>query len=237
MTIKKMLRNIRSVFTFWTAEQTLAHLESIRTFELNLVLKLLPRDGKILEIGAGTGWQAQALENRGYVVSAIDLASSNYAKDRMWPITEYDGKIIPFVDHTFDIIFSSNTLVMIPGVVEFQKEIMRVLKPGGFVLHALPSSSWRFWSNITYFLKRWRIPVQGAHARNAILEIFYFSRGWWIRLFRRTGWIVVGSSSNCLFYTGASIMDSRLGMSARNKLSHILGGSCNFFILRKKEQA
>ena len=132
MTKKKMLQNIRSVFTFWTAEQTLAHLESIRTFELNLVLKLLPPDGKILEIGAGTGWQAQALENRGYVVSAIDLVSSNYTKHRIWPVTEYDGKIIPFVDNTFDIIFSSNTLVMIPGVFELQKEIMRVLKPGGF---------------------------------------------------------------------------------------------------------
>ncbi len=52
MTKKKVLRNIRSVFTFWTAEQTLAHLESIRTFELKLVLKLLPPGGKILEIGA-----------------------------------------------------------------------------------------------------------------------------------------------------------------------------------------
>ena len=81
--LKKVLRKIRSVSTFWIAEETLQHLEAIRTYELGIVLDMLPPRGRVLEIGGGTGWQARALENRGYDVSAIDIASSNYRANRV----------------------------------------------------------------------------------------------------------------------------------------------------------
>ena len=235
LALKKVFRKIRSVGTFWIAEQTLEHLEAIRTYELGIVLDMLPPRGRVLEIGAGTGWQARALENRGYDVSAIDLTSSNYWSNRVWPVTGYDGKNIPFEDNTFDIIFSSNALAHIPHIYEFQKEIHRVLKPDGVVLHVLPSSSWRFWTNITYPLKYWTTSgTLGEHAGNSLTEIHYFSRRWWTRLFLETGWTVVAQDSNRLFYTGASIMDSRLTISTRSKLSRVLGSSCNIFVARKR---
>ncbi len=177
LTLKKVFRKIRSAGTFWIAEEALEYLEAIRTYEINFVLDMLPPRGRVLEIGAGTGWQARVLENRGYDVSAIDLASSNYRANRVWPVTEYDGKSIPFADNTFDIIFSSNTLEHIPNIYEFQKEIHRVLRLDGIVLHVLPSSSWRLWTNITHLLKCWTIPTtHGEHAGNSLTEIYYFSR-------------------------------------------------------------
>jgi len=234
LALKKMLLKMRSIGTFWIAELTLEHLEAIRTSELGILLDMLPPSGRVLEIGAGTGWQARVLENRGYNVSAIDLASSTYRANRVWPVTEYDGKNIPFEDNVFDIIFSSNTLEHIPHIHEFQKEIHRVLKPDGIVLHVLPSSSWRLWTSITQLLKCWTVPkAHGEHAGNALTEIHYFSRRWWVRLFRETGWTVMAQGSNRLFYTGHSIMDSRLNMSIRRKLSHVLGSSCNIFVARK----
>ena len=234
MKVMKVLRKIRSVGTFWASERTLEHLKAIRTHELGIVLDMLPLTGRVLEIGAGTGWQARSLENHGYNVSAIDLTSSEYRVNRVWPVTEYDGKNIPFEDNTFDIVFSSNVLEHIPHIYEFQKEIHRVLKPNGVALHVLPSSSWRFWTNITYPLRSWTIPkAHGEHAGNSLTEIHYFSRRWWARLFRETGWIVVAQDSNKLFYTGSSIMDSRLSISIRRKLSRALGNSCNIFVVRK----
>ena len=225
----------RKVCTFWVAELTLAQFEAIRAYELTVVLNLLPKKGRILEIGAGTGWQAEALHKHGYDVSAIDLTSSNYKDNRICEITEYDGKTIPFENNSFDVVFSSNTLEHIPHVEEFQKEIQRVLKPNGIALHVVPSSSWRFWTNITEFLKSWTISkAHGEHAPNSFKEIYYFSRKWWSQLFRKTGWSIVAKKSNRLFYTGCLIMDSRLNVSARHKLSFILGGSCNIFILRKE---
>lgn len=235
--LKKVLRKIRSVSTFWIAEQTLQHLEAIRTYELGIVLDMLPPRGRVLEIGGGTGWQARALENRGYDVSAIDIASSNYRANRVWSVTEYDGKNIPFDDNTFSIIFSSNTLEHIPYISEFQKEIHRVLKPNGVAIHVLPSSSWRLWTNITHLLKWWTIPTaHGESAKNSVTEIYYFSRWWWVRLFRETGWKIVAQDSNRLFYTGYSIMDSHLNISMRNKLSYVLGSSCNIFVLSSSDE-
>jgi SAM-dependent methyltransferase len=224
----------RKTWTFWVAKRTLPHLEAIRAYELDVIFKMLPAKGKFLEIGAGAGWQAQTMQNHGYEVSGIDLASSNYKADRVWPVIEYDGKNIPFADNTFDIVFSSNTLEHIPHIYDFQKEILRVLKPDGIALHILPSGSWRFWTNIAEFLDYRRPIVHGELAKGPFSEIFYFRRGWWTKLFTKTGWKVIRKRSNRLFYSGNSLMDSRLGIKTRNVLSIFLGGSCNIFVLRKK---
>ena len=225
---KKRLQKIRSVVTFWIKDPTLKHLKAIRLHEIETVIKMLPHKGRVLEIGAGTGWQAQVLKNYGYDVNAIDVTSNNC----MFPVTMYDGVNIPFEDNTFDIIFSSNTLEHIPHVYDFQKEIHRVLKTDGIVLHMLPSSSWRLWTNVTHFLKYWTIPTtHGVQAKNSLIEIYYFSRRWWIKLFTNTGWRIFSQDSNRLFYTGHLILDSRLNLNTRSKLSYILGSSCNIFIM------
>ncbi|MDA8560536.1 class I SAM-dependent methyltransferase [Nitrospinae bacterium] len=233
--LKETLKKIRSFCTFYVAEQTPDFVKAIRLYELDVVSSMLPPEGRLLEIGAGTGWQAEALEKRGYNVSAIDLPSSDYRENRIWPVVDYDGQKIPFDDNTFDIVFSSNALEHIPHIYEFQNEIHRVLKLDGCVLHVIPSSSWRFWSSITHLLKFWTVPtVHGEHAGNFLTEIYYFSCRWWAQLFRETGWIVVAQKSNKLFYTGSLITESRLSISMRNKLSRNLGGSCNIFVLTKK---
>lgn len=134
----------------------LKYLESIRISELEFVLteirKEKPGCNTILEIGAGTGWQSKRLTESGYSVEAIDIDSSNYSQDKVWPITNYDGEHIPFPDEYFDVVFSSNVLEHIPHVFDFQKEIRRVLKPDGVSIHLVPSGSWRFWTNIGHYL-------------------------------------------------------------------------------------
>lgn len=234
--LKKLLKKIHSIGTFWVAKRTLEHLEAIRTHELALVIDLFPPRGSVLEIGGGTGWQSKALSERGYDVQAIDLPDSTYCEHRVWPIKEYDGRIIPYDDRTFDIVYSSNVLEHVPHVREFQKEIHRVLKPKGCVVHVLPSSSWRLWTNVTTLLKTWRMPtIHGEHARNAFTEMYYFSRRRWSRLFRESGWVIALQAPNRLFYTGESMMDSRLSVRFRRKLSFVLGSSCNVFVLKASD--
>jgi 2-polyprenyl-3-methyl-5-hydroxy-6-metoxy-1,4-benzoquinol methylase len=233
--IKVFIKKIRSACTSWMSERTLEHLESIRKYELEKTVKLLPPKGKILEIGAGTGWQAKSLQDMGYDVNAIDIAGSEYSMARVWPVVEYDGKKIPYGDHVFDIVFSSNVLEHVHDIYDFQYEIRRVLKKDGVAVHVLPSGSWRFWTNITHCLEVWTVPdVHGEHAGNALSEIYYFSRMHWIRLFRKTGWEVVSRSANRLFYTGRSIMDDRLSINTRIGMSRVLGSSCNIFVLRNR---
>jgi 2-polyprenyl-3-methyl-5-hydroxy-6-metoxy-1,4-benzoquinol methylase len=232
--LKEVFKKIRSICTFYVAKENPDFVKAIRLYELDVTLNLLPKDGRLLEIGAGTGWQARALESHGYNVSAIDLPSSSYRDSRIWPVTDYAGTKIPFEDNTFNIVFSSNALEHIPHIYEFQKEIHRVLKPDGLVIHILPSSSWRLWTNITCLLKNWMPPnSHGEHAGNSISEIYYFSRRWWSRLFLGTGWTIMNQKSNKLFYTGNLLMGSRLSLNMRSKLSRVLGGACNIFVLRK----
>jgi ubiquinone/menaquinone biosynthesis C-methylase UbiE len=133
----------------------LSYLETLRLSELERVLTEIksekPKGGIILEIGAGTGWQAKKITENGYHVKAIDIADSAYSIHRIWPIINYDGNYIPFPCNYFDVVFSSNVLEHIPHVVEFQNEIKRVLKPDGIVVHVLPSASWRFWTNVAHY--------------------------------------------------------------------------------------
>jgi len=123
--------------------------------ELDLVLSEIKREkpggNKILEIGAGSGWQAKKLNDSGYSVEAIDVESSNYSEHKVWPIKIYDGEHIPFPDDYFDIIFSSNVLENIHNVLTFQHEMKRTLKAGGIAIHVVPSGTWRFWTNISHY--------------------------------------------------------------------------------------
>jgi len=230
---KNQLKRVRSTLTWWVAKQTSTHLENIRKYELEAVIDLFPEGAKVLEVGAGSGWQAAVLQSKGFDVSAIDLADSAYKEFQSYPVVDYDGKKIPFDDGVFDVVFSSNVLEHIPHVREFQAEIHRVLKPqGGRAVHLLPSSSWRFWSSVTHVLRRLTVPKpHGEHAGDFLSEMYYFSRRWWAEVFRGTGWELLLTRSNGLFYTGASIMDSRISIRNRHRLSRILGGACNVFVL------
>jgi SAM-dependent methyltransferase len=127
----------------------LEYLQEIREYELALVRTFLPKSARILEIGAGTGQQAQLLASYGYDVVALDMADSNYAGSRIFPVADYDGKNIPFPDANFDVVFSSNVLEHIDDLGPLLRECNRVLKPDGIHVHAMPTPAWRFWTNMT----------------------------------------------------------------------------------------
>jgi SAM-dependent methyltransferase len=131
----------------------------LRLAEVEDSIRLLDQYGKklgdLLEIGAGTGWQAKALSRAGFHVEAIDLpadsAISGHAKSREWSITDYDGVHIPFGDDEFDIIYSSNVLEHVTELDALMGEMKRVLRPGGIALHLLPNPQWRLISLLSYY--------------------------------------------------------------------------------------
>lgn len=238
------------------------HLQRLRGHELALLLPLLPPRAKILEIGAGMGWQAKALAERGFEVAAIDLPMK---LARVWPVQEYDGARIPFADHSFDVIFSSNVLEHIPHVVAFQAELQRVLKLEGFALHILPSGLWRWWTSLAYYPHLLRralqifsskqgaatyeasepqparknllpalLPPRHGEIGNFMSESYWFSRARWRRLFEEAGWRVESDERSRLFYTGYALLGMEMGLSVRRGLSYVLGSACHVFCLRQK---
>ena len=138
-------------------ESQVEYLKLIRLYELERVLKIIAKEKgkgdkiKILEIGAGAGWQTKKMFECGYSIEAIDIAESNYLEQRVWEVKNYDGRNIPFTDYSFDVVFSSSVLEHIVNLQEFQKEIKRVLKDDGIAIHIVPGTAWRFWTNISHY--------------------------------------------------------------------------------------
>lgn len=127
----------------------ISYLNLLRRSEMEDVLPLLPVGGRVLEFGSGTGEQARFLSERGFDVVALDLATSNYAHERIFPVTDYDGSHIPLEDQSIDAIFSSNVLEHVENLEQISAEFLRILKPRGIAVHVLPTAGWRFWSFAT----------------------------------------------------------------------------------------
>ena len=132
---------------------SLDHLEAIRVAEIDEVVPFLTPGARILEIGAGTGRQAFELQRRGFAVTAIEIADSNYAGHRVFPIKDYDGQTIPLADASFDIVFSSNVLEHIADLSRIHAEIRRVLAPEGYCIHVVPTHTWRLWTTLVSYLE------------------------------------------------------------------------------------
>ncbi len=216
------------------------HLKNIRLYEISLVLKYLPPGSKILEIGAGKGWQAKYLAEHQFDVFAIDIHHSDDSVE--FDVKRFDGKHIPFPDSYFDVVYSSNVLEHIPEIFTFIEEIKRVLKPNGLMIHLLPTSSWRFWTILTdylvalknpFYLLKYPLPIRhGAHG-DAISELWLFSHYRWKALFKKSGLSLLNFFKTRLFYTGPLIFNSSLNLDSRKILSYFLGSSCRGYILKK----
>src|SRR6266566_6847990 len=192
--LKRMLKKVVCpILGPWVLPRTLEHLQRIREDEIQTAIGLLPPKGKLLELGAGTGWQAKKLAEHGFEVSAVEVipeteeTHKKYRENQVYPIIDYDGHHLPFDNETFDIVFSSSVLEHIPHDRAFQKEIHRVLKQNGKGLHILPSTTWRFFSTVTYFIRclsrsdgsgiEW--PCRHGERGSLITEHYHFSRVAW----------------------------------------------------------
>jgi len=139
-----------------------AWLGEVRSLELARLREHLPSSGRVLDFGAGSGQQALRLQELGLEVHAVDLESSQYLKQRVFDVRNYDGQALPFPDAHFDMVMSSNVLEHVSNLPATLRELARVLKPGGTMLHVLPSSSWRLWSTLAEFVAAPRAALLGA---------------------------------------------------------------------------
>jgi SAM-dependent methyltransferase len=128
-------------------------LHVIRECEYQRVVAYLPKGAAVLEIGGGTGYQALRLQQDGFHVKSIDLAQSTYSENLEFPVQAYDGRHIPFEDGSFDVVFSSNVLEHVPDLAQMHRESLRVLRPGGFCLHVMPTGAWRLWTNVAHYFE------------------------------------------------------------------------------------
>jgi SAM-dependent methyltransferase len=95
-----------------------------------------PRGSRILELGAGGGFVAAALQSRGFTrLTLSDFTATALAElAARVPaalLAGADAAALPFRDGVFDIVVSSDLIEHIPEVEAHLAEVARVLVPGG----------------------------------------------------------------------------------------------------------
>ncbi len=121
----------------WTFGPTL-HPGRLRAIQR---MGLMPGD-RILEVGVGTGINA-SLYPRECTVTGVDFSSSmlEKARDRIARkgmtnvrLLEMDAAALKFADDSFDIVYASYVISVVPDPVQVAAEMRRVCRPGGRII-------------------------------------------------------------------------------------------------------
>jgi len=146
-------------WTRWTHE--------VRRAEFEGMLKGIPlgRDSTVLELGCGDGFQLGLLRQRFARVFAIDPV---HVPDAAAGCTYAVAEALPFSDLTFDLIVSNCVLEHLNDRRLALDESVRILKPGGFMAHVVPS---RFWKVASLLMNPVGYPMRVAEKWRATRQV------------------------------------------------------------------
>ncbi|WP_048058291.1 class I SAM-dependent methyltransferase [Pyrococcus yayanosii] len=111
-----------------------------------LLIKYMPRRGRVLDLACGVGGFSFLLEDHGFDVVGLDVSeemiakAKEYARKRASKVEfiQGDAREIPFEDNTFDYVLFIDSLVHFEPLElnKVFKEVRRVLKPEGkFIIY------------------------------------------------------------------------------------------------------
>lgn len=166
--------SVQQVQTFWNANpcgaQTasvgkgLEFFRQVEAFRYTLephILEVVPfaigRGKKVLEVGCGLGtdgihWAEAGAHYTGIDLTseAVRLASENFScRGLQGRFIKINAEQIPFLDASFDIVYSHGVIHHAPNIDKVVSEIHRVLRPGGkAILMVYHRHSYNYYLNI-----------------------------------------------------------------------------------------
>jgi len=142
-------------------------VHEIRRMEFDGMMKYVPlgRDSTVLELGCGDGFQLELLRERFTRVLAID---PKHRPARVRGFSFAAAEALPFHDGTFDFVVSNCVLEHLEDRRRGMEETVRVLRPGGYVAHVVPS---RFWKVASLLLNPLGYPLRVAEKWWALRQI------------------------------------------------------------------
>ncbi len=93
--------------------------------------------GSVLDFGCGAKPYRELFVNaNSYIGLDIEVSGHEHTNEQI--DVYYDGKTIPFNNNSFDHVFSTEVFEHVFNIDEVLPEIVRVLKPGGYLLITCP---------------------------------------------------------------------------------------------------
>lgn len=97
--------------------------------------------GRALDLGAGQGAISQALQRRGFEVTAADVNIDQFRASGVACVKHDLNLRLPFADEDFDLVMAVEILEHLESPRAFLREIFRVLRPGGLAVLSTPNIS------------------------------------------------------------------------------------------------
>jgi SAM-dependent methyltransferase len=121
--------------------------------------------GTAVDIGSGAGADSRVLAEHGWRSTAIDLNPDAVALARTHGVEAYEGdaRYLPLPGDAYDLALAIDVLAHIEDDARAAAEIVRVLKPGGMALVAVPCDM-ALWSAHDVAIGRVRRYTRGAFA-------------------------------------------------------------------------
>ena len=116
---------------------------SVNSSMVRLILKHMPKQGRILEAGCGSGWLVKLMRDAGYDAEGVDyskelVASVNQAYPDL-PVRFGDVTALDVPDHTYSGYISLGVIEhRWEGCGPFLIEAKRVMQPGGMLFFSVP---------------------------------------------------------------------------------------------------
>jgi len=122
----------------------------------NKLLANIPLENTtVLDAGCGYGaFSVELAKNKCKLVSCdliFELTSKTVKKTKESGVVA-DAFLLPFLDNSFDIVVSSEMIEHTPNPEYVICELIRVVKPGGYIVLTTPNKNWQFLVRLASFL-------------------------------------------------------------------------------------
>ncbi|HLK93010.1 MAG TPA: methyltransferase domain-containing protein [Polyangia bacterium] len=141
-----------NVLSFYSQVEDKTYVENLEartatfTYNLDAIARLLPKAGRILDVGSYCGVFLKIARERGYEVLGVEPSvwASSYARETLG-IPTVTGSIedLPADEKPFDVVCSWDVLEHVADPMAQLKQINRRLVPGG--IHAFSTLDYRNW--------------------------------------------------------------------------------------------
>jgi ubiquinone/menaquinone biosynthesis C-methylase UbiE len=117
-------------------KQNDAWLEGPRAEMLEFFYQFVPQGVKVLDLGCGPGESTRLMKEKGYLAIGVDQSPKMIEAAQSRGVDSYitDCNPLPFEDNEFDAIFVCTALEWSEEPHKIVKEMVRVLKPSGYVV-------------------------------------------------------------------------------------------------------